>query len=170
MSSAVLVARNTDTTWRSKTLLWFLLVLVAASVGIDSPYDRAQMLAGQMAALVHQDGISDRDATRGASSIQNAVRLGREGEIAAGIVKNTQRLYLPGGGYRIPDVLSHSSRVIGEVKNVSHLSYTSQIRDFVSFADEAGYTFELWVRPSTTFSGPMAEAIAGKNVVLHYLP
>ena len=43
--------------------------------------------------------------------------------------------------------------IIGEVKNVSYLRYTRRIQDFVYYAMTEGYTFQLWVRPTTRLSG-----------------
>lgn len=39
-----------------------------------------------------------------------------------------------GAEYRIPDGLSHTAHVIQEVKNVKALSYSSQLQDFVAYA------------------------------------
>jgi|CXWL01.1.fsa_nt_gi hypothetical protein len=35
---------------------------------------------------------------------------------------------------------------IGEVKNVTELGYTDQLKDFAAYAREKGYVFELWIR------------------------
>jgi hypothetical protein len=66
--------------------------------------------------------------------------------------------------YRIPDELNSS--VIGEVKNVSSLSYTNQLRDFEAYAQQQGLTFDLYVRGSTTLSGPLQEAVDNGQIVL----
>jgi hypothetical protein len=104
------------------------------------------------------------------SAIAKAVRLGREGEAAAGITKNTRRLYLPDGSFHIPDVLGDG--VIGEVKNVAKLSYTSQLRHFASYAQKNGLRFDLYIRPGggTQLSGPLWEAVYAGDVTLRYLP
>jgi hypothetical protein len=101
-----------------------------------------------------------------------ARELGRAGELAAGIVKNTERIASATGtaAYRIPDVLDHSAGIIGEVKNVGSLSYTSQLRDFAAYADTNGYSFELYVRPTTELSAPLQEAVSNGDIVLRYLP
>ncbi|QGG39923.1 putative toxin [Aeromicrobium yanjiei] len=59
--------------------------------------------------------------------------------------------------YRIPDELNSS--VLGEVKNVGRLSYTSQLRDFTAYAQAHSLTFNLYVRGSTTFSKPLQNMI-----------
>ena len=76
-----------------------------------------------------------------------AVRqLGNEGEAAAGILKNTLRIPSASGNasYRIPDVLDHAARLIGDVKNVARLSRTSQLRDYLAYAQTNHYEFHLW--------------------------
>jgi hypothetical protein len=96
---------------------------------------------------------------------------GTAGERAAGIVKNTDRIPSLSGtaSYRIPDELNSS--VLGEVKNVSSLSYTNQLRDFQAYAQSTGRTFNLYVRGSTTFSGPLQDAVnAGQVNVIRNLP
>ena len=89
-----------------------------------------------------------------------AVRAaGQSGENAAGIVKNTARIPSSTGSaaYRIPDELGNG--VLGEVKNVKSLSYSSQLQDFVSYAQTNSLRFNLYVRESTTFSGPLQNLI-----------
>ena len=91
----------------------------------------------------------------------SAVELGKIGEKAAGIVKNTKHIdSLTGTAkYRIPDVLNEFENVIGEVKNVRSLSYTNQLRDYVAYSQQQGYTFELMVRQNTQLSGPLQQAV-----------
>jgi len=100
------------------------------------------------------------------------VRVGQAGEAAAGITKNTTRVdsALNPGRYRVPDVFDPRAGVIGEVKNVGSLSYSSQLRDYAAIAQREGYRFDLFVRRSTDLSGPLQRAIAGGNINLRYLP
>ena len=95
--------------------------------------------------------------------------LGTAGEAAAGIVKNTQRIPSATGtaAYRIPDALS--ATVLAEVKNVSRLSYTSQLRDYVAYAKQTGRTFELYVRSDTRLSVPLQQAVARGDIRLRFL-
>ena len=113
-----------------------------------------------------------KGVNRAADALDVARDLGRAGEQAADIVKNTERIGSASetAAYRIPDVLNHADEVIGEVKNVKNLSYTNQLRDFAAYAAERGYTFELYVRPTTQLSGPLQEAVANGTIVLKYLP
>lgn len=81
---------------------------------------------------------------------------GATGEAMAGIVKNTTRIPSASGkaAYRIPDELNSS--VLGEVKNVKSLGWSSQISDFYNYATARGQ-FRLYVRPDTVFRGQLAK-------------
>ena len=99
--------------------------------------------------------------------------LGLAGEDAVGIAGNTQRIAsaTDTAAYRIPDNFDPASQVIGEVKNVGSLSYTNQLRDFSAFASEnPGWTFQLYVRPTTQLSGPLQQAIGNGDIVLRFIP
>lgn len=88
--------------------------------------------------------------------------LGVEGEVAAGILKNTEKIpdLIQGGGkQRIPDGLSHENRLIQEVKNTSYQSNTRQLRAFTEYSKQNGYSFELYVRPTTRLSLPLQNSI-----------
>jgi len=84
---------------------------------------------------------------------------GSFGERSAGITKNTD--HIPSlsdtAAYRIPDELNATT--LGEVKNVGSLSYTNQLRDFSAYAQQEGLMFNLYVRGSTTLSGPLQDAV-----------
>ena len=95
-------------------------------------------------------------------------QMGIQGEQAAQICKNTQRIpSLTGSAsYRIPDVLNRAEGVLGEVKNVGSLSYTSQLLDFSAFAQQEGLQFQLTVRPTTRLLGPLQQEIDSGRVTL----
>ncbi len=82
---------------------------------------------------------------------------GATGEAMAGIVKNTTRIPSASGkaAYRIPDELNSS--VLGEVKNVKSLGWSSQISDFYNYATARGLESRLYVRPDTVFRGQLAK-------------
>ena len=108
----------------------------------------------------------------GAKLTRSARTPGRFGEEAVQIVRNTRRIPSLTGtaAYRIPDVLDDANRVIGEVKNVADLAYTSQLRDYAAFAAQSGYRFELTVRSTTVLSGPLQEAVDAGLITLKSLP
>jgi hypothetical protein len=68
----------------------------------------------------------------------------------------------------IPDGLTRTA--LSEVKNVSSLSYTQQLRDFAAHASANGLRFDLWVRPTTQLSGPLAQEVANGAINLRYIP
>lgn len=117
-------------------------------------------------------GLAAPGLVTGKTALQTAQTLGRQGEILAGIVKNTQRIPSASGtaAYRVPDILNHAARVVGDVKNVASLSYTNQLKDIAAYAVTNGYTFELWVRATTQLSGPLQQAVANGTIVLRFLP
>ncbi|KAB7609822.1 hypothetical protein F9L33_15485 [Amylibacter sp. SFDW26] len=69
---------------------------------------------------------------------------------------------------RIPDGLSR--KVLTEVKNVKHLNYTGQLRDFTTYAQQNGLRFDLFVRQGTTFSRPLLRAINSPSINVRYIP
>lgn len=142
-------------------------------------YEEDGLISWQMAAAVvgflplGDIAKLPKQANKVGGAWMDAVRAaGREGEDAAGIVKNTRRIPSATGKkpYRIPDELN--SEVIGEVKNVKHLEFRSQLRDDLAYAETNGLQFNLYVRQSTTFSGPLQEMIdAGRiNIVRNLGP
>jgi len=87
---------------------------------------------------------------------------GKLGEALAGIAKNTQRIPSASGAaaYRIPDILDAGTKTIGEVKNLNGtLSFTSQIKDDLAYAQQNGYQMVLKVSQSTQFSQPLQQVI-----------
>jgi RHS repeat-associated protein len=112
------------------------------------------MTAGEIGAVA-VDGAAESEL----SGTALARQLGAEGESLIEGAGNTARIQLPGGGYRIPDILDEAGGVIGEVKNVQSLSFTSQLRDYVGYAQRNGFQFDVYVRGSTRLSGPLQRAI-----------
>jgi hypothetical protein len=135
----------------------------------------APVVEEALAGLADELGMADTAAVRGirgaeGGGMATVRQLGTDGEVAANIVKNTDRIPSASGtaAYRIPDVLDHVAQVIGDVKNIGSLSYTSQLRDFASYAQTNGYQFQLWVRPTTELSGPLSAQVANGNILLRF--
>ena len=112
------------------------------------------------------------DPWDGANGTATARQLGRQGESLVPGAGNTARVPSATGtaNYRIPDILDPEARIIGEAKNVSRLSLTAQLRDFIAHAQEHGYDFELYIRRTTQLSGPLKQAVTGGQITLRYLP
>ena len=68
-----------------------------------------------------------RRAANAVDVMADVREAGRAGEVAAGIIKNTEHIASATGtaAYRIPDVLNHAGKIIGEVKNVKNLKVTA---------------------------------------------
>jgi hypothetical protein len=98
------------------------------------------------------------------------VRVGQAGEAAVRSVADIgPKVAIDvAGRTRIPDGLT--STVLSEVKNVGSLSYTQQLRDFAAHASANGLRFDLWVRPTTQLSGPLAQEVANGAINLRYIP
>lgn len=124
--------------------------LTAYNLSVD---DLHTYYVGEAPVLVHNCGDG------AAAQMENVREVGRAGEQAAGIVKNTERIASASGtkAYRIPDSLNDTA--IGEIKNVARLSYTHQLRDFASHAQANGLRFDLTVRAGTRLSGPLQKAV-----------
>lgn len=96
----------------------------------------------------------------GTNKMADVVTKGKAGEAAANIVKNTARIPSLSGtaAYRIPDGLDTTMKILSEVKNYSGtLSYTSQLRDFVSWSSANGYQMHLYT--NARLSGPLQQAV-----------
>ena len=93
-----------------------------------------------------------------AEKMRAVAAKGKAGEMASGLVKNTQRIYITATKYRIPDGLDAANKILSEVKNYSGtLSYTAQLRDFVSWSQANGYQMHLYTNAHLT--GPLQQAV-----------
>ena len=125
------------------------------------------------AALVDSlyEGAADLASNTTAEELSGAASLGREGEAAvrgAYDIGSKQTIDIAGGGTRVPDGLT--STALSEVKNVQSLSYTQQLQDFASYAQQNGLRFDLYVRSDTQLSQPLQQAIQNGQVNLRYIP
>jgi hypothetical protein len=150
----------------------------AAAASLDAGFLAKECLdrtPGSSNRFTHGNSSSSLDPPHPSTSRPDLRRnqvLGRQGEVAAGIPKNTERIDSLSGtaNYRVPDGLDHDAKVISEVKNVGKPSYTAQIRDFDLYAQQNGYTFELWLRPGVKPSGPLQEAIDAGRITRRDIP
>lgn len=95
---------------------------------------------------------------RSLSGVARAAQLGREGEAAvkAAIDIGSKTKLVINGRVRFPDGLTQT--VLSEVKNVSKLSVTRQLRDYAQYARANKLRFDLYVRPDTKLSGELLKA------------
>lgn len=109
------------------------------------------------------------DAFRGwraARVMAGVAQAGREGEAAVRALEDIgpKTAIEINGRTRIPDGLTDTA--VNEVKNVSSLAFTRQLRDMADFAAQSGRQFNLWVPGGTELSGPLQAAVAAGKVTL----
>jgi hypothetical protein len=76
------------------------------------------------------------------------------------ITKNTTT-YIMNGAARIPDFISEARGFMADSKFVNSLSYSSQLRDYVAYANEMGYRFYIFCRTDTVVSQKLVDAVEG---------
>lgn len=103
----------------------------------------------------------------GTEAMAEAKALGRAGEAAVGIWGSKVGIKV-GGKTRFPDRITKST--LEEVKNVKHLSFTSQLRDYSTFAKQNSLDFILYTRPNTIISRPLQNAIDGGLIIRKFIP
>lgn len=94
--------------------------------------------------------------------------LGKIGEQNSRIIKNTTRIPSATGkkAYRVPDAMSKNQRHIKEVKNVSCLHFSSQLKDDIAHANRGKGTVTLIVDNRTRLSKQLQEQINLGNIKL----
>jgi hypothetical protein len=92
-------------------------------------------------------------------------QVGQAGENAAGISRNTDTININGRA-RIPDEVNDTT--IGAVKNVGYQHLSTQIQDYMAYAQQNGLKFNLYVRQGadTVLSGPLQEAVDSGDINL----
>lgn len=66
----------------------------------------------------------------------------------------------------MPDVLDHTQKVIGEVKNVpGKIPLTAQLRDSIAYAQAKGYRLELYVPKGASFTRPLQKLVDSGVVI-----
>lgn len=123
-------------------------------------YANAALSAAAVVPVAGIAATATKFATKYSGDALSVARtLGRAGESAAGITKNTERIESLTGTakFRIPDELSN--KVLREVKNVEEQALTHQIRDFLLHAEQQGLKFDLVVRKNTQVTRPLQELI-----------
>jgi RHS repeat-associated protein len=121
-------------------------------------------------------GFAGRIAGRAAAVGWVTARIiGESGErVVRGITnltKNTESIKNTLSGIeRVPDLWNRATATIYEVKTMSYVSFTSQIKDMAAWAAQNGHRFELWIRQGGTPSGPLLEAERNGLLTIKYFP
>lgn len=102
--------------------------------------------------------------------LDKARHLGKVGERLVGDIGDKVRIpsLTKTANYRIPDGLTRTT--LSEVKNVKHLNYSSQLKDFHIYARKTGRQFILHTRSNTTFSTPLRKLIQEGKIIHKIIP
>ena len=111
-------------------------------------------------------GAEAKQTTATTAEMSRIRELGQQGQLASGVVRNTERIESVTGTakYRIPDGLNRTTKTIDEVKNVRYQALTNQIKDSMYFAQRNGFHFSLYLRPKTQISRQLANEIAKGHI------
>jgi len=90
--------------------------------------------------------------------------MGSAMEQALGMSSSKTAIYI-GGRTRFPDRLDLLKGVLEESKNVKHLNFTSQLRDYLKYAQDNELKFILHTRHGTTFSKPLDKLIKNGTII-----
>jgi RHS repeat-associated protein len=114
-------------------------------------------------------GYKAAKALERAKQLEKAVELGKEGEKAAGIIKNTKHVdsLTNTAKFRVPDEMTKAG--IREVKNVKELSLTNQIKDLLLASRKAKKKLTIVIRKDTKLSKPLQELVDKGQIKIEYL-
>jgi RHS repeat-associated protein len=96
--------------------------------------------------------------------------LGRSAENVTCPLKNKETIesLTKTANFRIPDLLNHAEKIIGDTKNVDYLSWSPQLQDFLLYAQKYNYQFQLTVDVRTTLSSTVINNVP--NIIVQQLP
>lgn len=94
--------------------------------------------------------------------------IGRAGEAASGIAKNTLHIesLTQTAKYLIPDGLNLITGALTEVKNVAYQGLSTQSTDYLLYSQKNNYTFTLITRTTTKLSLPLQKIIDQGKIIL----
>jgi len=156
--------------------------LIASEVvaAVESPAGQAAIEMGEarLAAAAENIGIAAEEtaiATRSlAERLAQNVELGKLGERLAGLVQGGKKAIESVTGTavrRIPDAVDDVAQTLTEVKNVSGvLRVTNQLRDFVEFSRQKGYSLTLYVKDPTKISTELKKLLESVNATIKTIP
>jgi hypothetical protein len=117
--------------------------------------DLAPMLAAAMpigggTGFAREAGAAGETAVRASRNIGPKIRI------------------LVNGRIRYPDGLLADE--LNEVKNVLRIARTRQLRDYLSFSQQTGRTFVLWLRRNARLSRPLQAEIEAGRIIPKEIP
>ncbi|WP_156300411.1 two-partner secretion domain-containing protein [Streptobacillus canis] len=100
-------------------------------------------------------------------------KKGKQAEIDAGINPNIKKTKIESitktAKSRIPDELLNDKKILREIKDVSKLRYTNQIKDFNLWAKKNGYKFILEIRNGNELNSELLKEIEKGNIIFKYI-
>jgi hypothetical protein len=75
-----------------------------------------------------------------------------------------------GGKARYPDGINQTLGTLSEVKNVSRLHFSSQLKAYVAYSQANGLKFHLYIRTSTKLTAPFADLEAAGVINIKHIP
>ena len=151
------------------------LVLGEAGFGIATGYGIAKLTGqdytwknaafdGALGAITAGASIYAGIAKIGAKGgIASSRALGRAMEESLGMLKSKTSINI-GGKIRFPDRLTNG--FLEEAKNVAHLNFTRQLKDYLKYSQDNGLQMILHTRGSTTFSKTLQKLI-DDGIIIH---
>ena len=137
-----------------------MLALTSLAMPVTAPAVAPAIAAISVAEGKPGDAGLSLAAAAPLGAMARVAQLGKAGEEAAQIVKNTERIASEtGAAYRVPDMLNHASKTIGEVKNTAKVYLTNQMKDIISYASKKGYSMELVTRAGARLSKSLDSAL-----------
>ena len=134
-------------------------------VGVEvSGVERAGVAAAEEVAAAAPAVIEDVEAGIAAfeevAGIARSSQLGKEGEAAVRSAYDIgEKVAIQvGENARVPDGINRGLQTLSEVKNTAYQGWTSQLRDYSAYAQEQGWTFNLYIRPGARLSQPLLNA------------
>ena len=134
------------------------------------PVTAQQVMDSTSSVVMGSSAALEGAAMAGVSGLtrMRAVReMGAMGESMISNLGQKMRInsFTGSANYRIPDGVTSSA--VNEVKNVSYLRLTNQLKDFMHYAEETGKSFNLYVRENTQLSSALQGVVDEGKAVLH---
>lgn len=139
---------------------------------LDRVQDAYQAVNDNVLSRMPMEAVAVGAIAKVESAAEYANRVGQEAEVAVNAAYDigSKTPFLINGRARIADGLNDIAKTISEVKNVGYQYYSTQLKDYVDYASQAGLQFQLFVRNSTKLSPQLQQAIDQGKILLGKIP
>jgi hypothetical protein len=103
------------------------------------------------------------------SSLALSKASGKAMETALGMTASKVSIKVA-GKVRFPDRINEFAKILEESKNVKHLNFSSQLRDYLTYSQGNGFQMILHTRQSSTFSKPLQQLINSGAIKHNIVP